>query len=705
MRAPTPHRWRAGALPPTEVLSLLLETCALLRRNPFSASHSVAAIASVLLAACASGPAGEPTATVSTADSCPAGSLPQGVDTSSGQGKIAWASARDAGVAWAVMKATQGNYDDDSAFPTNWPAAKAAGVVRGAYHFFDPTLDGVVQAKYFLAAVGPLDAEDLSPMLDVECPTGYGSTGAPENCLGFSGGTGFEPAAGFRTHLLDWLSTVEAATGRKPIIYTYVSFFAGTGADGTGTDVDTTGLDAYPLWIANYTGTSCFTVPAPWSAAALWQYDDNGSFTGISSAVDVDRAVAPLDELLGWPVPKRSTRADVNGDGRADGCGRDPSGVVCALSTGGTFGAPFRGPAWSDVSGWRPPAYASTVQFADVNGDGMSDVCARGPAGVTCALSTGSAFGAPFAGPAWSDAEGWNAPAYYATVQLADVDGDGKADACGRGIAGIACALSTGTGFGAQFAGPSWSDAAGWNAADHYRSIRFVDIDGDGRADACGRAADGIHCALSGDELRRRHRRASLERCLRLAAGSLCRDDSVSGSERRRQGRRVRAGNDGSDVRALDRGRLRGSVRGAGLERCGRMERTVALRHDHVPRSERRRNGRRVRSRRLGHDVRALDGLRLRAGAERSGMDRCRRVERAPLLRDDRRRRRERGRDGGSLRPERDRARVRRLDGKRVQRPGRGSRVERLGLGRRALLGDHPRRRPSARGGRPGRRG
>jgi GH25 family lysozyme M1 (1,4-beta-N-acetylmuramidase) len=474
----------------------LREGFLLLRSHCLRRSIAVALLGSIVIACGSEGgtTASERIGVVSSANTseCPAGPFLQGVDTSSGQGTVTWSSAKGAGIDWAIMKATQGNYDHDSAFPKNWGPAKAAGVVRGAYHFFDPTLDGATQAAYFLTAMGPLDAEDLSPVIDVECPTG-----PTEDCLGFSGGTGVVDAADFRTHLLDWLNAVEAATGRKPIIYTYVDFFPETGAAGTGTNVDTTGLDAYPLWIADYSGTSCLIAPTPWTQAAAWQYDDNGTFSGISDEVDVDRMVGPIDELLGWPGRKRANRADVNGDGRADACGRDPTGVTCALSTGTGFDAPFAGPAWSDASGWRPAAYASTVQFADVNGDAMADVCARGVAGITCALSTGTGFGTPFAGPAWSDAEGWAVPAYYATIDFPDVNGDGKADACARAPSGITCALSTGTGFGTPFAGPAWSDAAGWDTPSRYRTIRFPDIDGDRKADACGRSSDGIHCALS----------------------------------------------------------------------------------------------------------------------------------------------------------------------------------------------------------------
>jgi len=43
----------------------------------------------------------------------------------------------------------------------------------------------------------------------------------------------------------------------------------------------------------------------------------------------------------------------------------------------------------------------------------------------------------------FSDAQGWNgSETYYGSIRLADVNGDGLADVCGRGIAGIYCNLS-----------------------------------------------------------------------------------------------------------------------------------------------------------------------------------------------------------------------------------------------------------------------
>ena len=75
----------------------------------------------------------------------------------------------------------------------------------------------------------------------------------------------------------------------------------------------------------------------------------------------------------------------------------------------------------------------------------------------------GAGFGDLIEGPAWADDAGWNKPAYFTTVRMADVDGDGKADACGRGTDGLVCVLSTGDGFGATISGPGWGDAHGWN--------------------------------------------------------------------------------------------------------------------------------------------------------------------------------------------------------------------------------------------------
>ncbi len=94
----------------------------------------------------------------------------------------------------------------------------------------------------------------------------------------------------------------------------------------------------------------------------------------------------PGTAVLGDVDPASIRYGDINGDGRADVCGRSHEGLVCALSSGRAFLAPSLWLAeMSDAAGWQP--YGATLALVDVNGDGRADVCGRGPEGLVCALS------------------------------------------------------------------------------------------------------------------------------------------------------------------------------------------------------------------------------------------------------------------------------------------------------------------------------
>jgi hypothetical protein len=85
-----------------------------------------------------------------------------------------------------------------------------------------------------------------------------------------------------------------------------------------------------------------------------------------------------------------------------------------------------------------------TLRFGDINGDGKMDVCGRAASGIYCALSNGSAFVSfgTWMSADYTDALGWAPEPYSTTIQLGDINGDGKADLCGRGYAGLICARS-----------------------------------------------------------------------------------------------------------------------------------------------------------------------------------------------------------------------------------------------------------------------
>lgn len=193
---------------------------------------------------------------------------------------------------------------------------------------------------------------------------------------------------------------------------------------------------------------------------------------------------------------------DINGDGRSDVCGRAQSGVYCDLGlAGGGFGPQSQWQSeMTDANGFAPEQYSGTMQLADVSGDGRADLCVRGVAGMYCALSTGSSFAAlSLWSGAYADANGWGwSPGYYRSFRLADVNGDRRADLCARGAAGVYCSPSTGYAFaGASVWQPALNDADGGADDVQVRSLQFGDVSGDGRADLCVHRVGLVRCALA----------------------------------------------------------------------------------------------------------------------------------------------------------------------------------------------------------------
>jgi lysozyme len=189
----------------------------------------------------------------------------RGLDVSHYQGTIDWDQVAKAGMAFAFIKATEGTTNFDPQLQTNWNGANAAGLLRGAYHFYEPGADPHQQAVHFLSVVQPEPGE-LPPVLDVEMP-----------------GESSEIISGIEV----WLTTVEQAIGKTPILYTNPSFWTGLGVSSFG---------RFPLWIAEY-GVASPKVPDGWSTWTFWQDSENGTVPGIDGPVDLDLFQGTLQEL------------------------------------------------------------------------------------------------------------------------------------------------------------------------------------------------------------------------------------------------------------------------------------------------------------------------------------------------------------------------------------------------------------------------
>ncbi len=137
--------------------------------------------------------------------------------------------------------------------------------------------------------------------------------------------------------------------------------------------------------------------------------------------------------------------------------------------------------------------------LADVNGDGWADAVGVGYAGVYVALANKGGTGFAPTTTQWTSAfsydAGWRIDKH--PRMLADVNGDGKVDALGFGYAGVYVALSDGTKFAPTTA--QWTTAysydAGWRVDMHPRM--FADVNGDGKADALGFGYAGVLAGLS----------------------------------------------------------------------------------------------------------------------------------------------------------------------------------------------------------------
>jgi hypothetical protein len=207
----------------------------------------------------------------------------------------------------------------------------------------------------------------------------------------------------------------------------------------------------------------------------------------------------------GWSSQDQYPRdlADVNGDGLADIIGFGSAGVYVSLATGnGHFGAGgFKLAAFGGGAGGWTSNDTYPRELADVNGDGKADIVGFGSSGVYVSLATGNGN---FAGGTFelaqfgSSAGGWSSEDIY-TRHLGDVNGDGKADIVGFGSAGVFVALATG---GGHFAAGAFklagfgSGAGGWSSDDTYPR-QLADVNGDGKDDIVGFGTAGVYVALA----------------------------------------------------------------------------------------------------------------------------------------------------------------------------------------------------------------
>lgn len=196
-----------------------------------------------------------------------------GLDLSNHQRAVDWAAIASAGIQFAIAKATEGTSFVDAYYTGNVAGARANGVLPGAYHYGRTENDPDAEAAHFLRVALPALVPGDLIALDIE-----------------EASAGADVAAWSRA----WLATVAAATGCKPLVYSFPWFI--------DTHLSDPALADYPLWLASWQAAMP-TVPAPWTDYAIWQFTSQGTVAGVAGHADVnrtDRDVAGL-QALGLP--------------------------------------------------------------------------------------------------------------------------------------------------------------------------------------------------------------------------------------------------------------------------------------------------------------------------------------------------------------------------------------------------------------------
>src|SRR2546430_9661004 len=258
----------------------------------------------------------------------PAGFPVLGIDVSShdhAYGPIGWPAVAASGVRFAYVKATEGLSYTNPYFASDNSAAKAAGLLVGAYVFARPDLGNPVgQADYFFdRSLWTADSQTLIPFVDIEWPYGALHLGPCYNLT----------EAQLSAWLHAFIERIQARVGRPPMIYTNANWWNPC----TGNDASFSG---YPLDIAGYSSTPP-ALPAGWSTFAIWQYDAGNNNIAGNYDKDVFNGDLPGLATLAGPTPPTvvSLRAHANGRfASADGGGASP--LIAnrgAIGTGGQF--------------------------------------------------------------------------------------------------------------------------------------------------------------------------------------------------------------------------------------------------------------------------------------------------------------------------------------------------------------------------------
>lgn len=185
----------------------------------------------------------------------------RGIDVSYYQGAIDWKKVKAAGIDFAILRSSVGDYYTDETFDYNITEAQRAGIKVGVYHYCraDSAESARTEAKYFLDIIKRYKP-DFPIVVDIE--------DSRQQKL----------SVGELTLVADVFCEEVKKAGYQPMIYSSASWL--------NNKLDMKKLSDYETWVAHWGVLK----PAYNGSYGVWQYSCKGRVSGISGAVDLNIA-------------------------------------------------------------------------------------------------------------------------------------------------------------------------------------------------------------------------------------------------------------------------------------------------------------------------------------------------------------------------------------------------------------------------------
>lgn len=190
----------------------------------------------------------------------------RGIDVSAHNGMMNLeAAGRETGMAFIILKASEGVTLHDKNFRLNYDKATEAGLLTGAYHYFRFDCGGADQARNFLKAIGSRELP-LGLFIDIEDHAN-------------ASGVSMEKISSRLTAMVEYLNLL----GHRVTLY--------TNTEGYYKYIEPI-LPGHDLWIAAFR-----SVPPQLPNLYFWQYSHSGRISGIRGDVDLDAFAGTRAEL------------------------------------------------------------------------------------------------------------------------------------------------------------------------------------------------------------------------------------------------------------------------------------------------------------------------------------------------------------------------------------------------------------------------